>query len=532
MHITSFLVGLLAIFTPSIPASKKGEISSSSKSEIYTVDYSRQHQTIDNFAASDAWRMEFVGRNWPQEKKNHLADLLFSHEYDEQGNPRGMALSAWRVNIGAGSYENRDNGDVKNSWNRVECFLSPDGTYDFSKASGQQWFMNAARERGTNSFVFFSNSAPYFMTRTGKTLTTDLDSINLRTDQFDDFARFLVHCAEHFQSQGYNIDYISPINEPNVPWMYNTNQEGTVARDQDVYRVAYELDKAISQSGKIHSRILIPEMGDMKNLFKLDTQDQEGNDIPGALPNDILNTFFTPQGEYSVLGFKNLYPCVAAHDYWSAYPEQLLVETRQKIHSALQAAGQGVGFWASEYCILEENQETTTPPSPTTSMNLALYIARLIHCNLAIADAKAWQWWTAVSLDEDVSIQLKPLAGATMESVASDGEICPTKMLWATANYSFFIRPGMVRVDIQPKRESSDLEAATHLMASAYTDGQKTVVVYVNCGHEDREVSLFCGKHQRGKVYETSLNHNLRYMGTSKLRKLHLPARSIVTVVI
>ena len=38
-----------------------------------------------------------------------------------------MALTNWRVNIGAGSYENREAKEVDNSWNRTECFLSPDG---------------------------------------------------------------------------------------------------------------------------------------------------------------------------------------------------------------------------------------------------------------------------------------------------------------------------------------------------------------------------------------------------------------------
>ena len=55
-----------------------------------------------------------------------------------------MALTNWRVNIGAGSYENREAKEVDNSWNRTECFLSPDGKYDFTKQAGQQWFMKAA----------------------------------------------------------------------------------------------------------------------------------------------------------------------------------------------------------------------------------------------------------------------------------------------------------------------------------------------------------------------------------------------------
>ena len=53
----------------------------------YIIDHSVRYQEIDNFSASDAWRMDFVGRNWPQEKKEHLADLLFKREFDKDGTP-------------------------------------------------------------------------------------------------------------------------------------------------------------------------------------------------------------------------------------------------------------------------------------------------------------------------------------------------------------------------------------------------------------------------------------------------------------
>lgn len=493
--------------------------------ETYIVDLNKRYQKIDNFSASDAWRTEFVGKYWPEEKRNEIADLLFSHSFDEQGNPKGMALSAWRVNIGAGSYENRENHEVNNSWNRVECFLSPDGSYDFSKARGQQWFMRAARDRGTNSFVFFSNSAPYFMTRSGSTRPWDDKYINLRDDQYDDFADFLVQCANHFQQEGYNIDYISPINEPNGNWAASPWQEGSFALEEDIYKVTCELDKAISANGSIHSKIIIPEMGNMKYLFPTPDGD--------TIPDDIIQTFFTRKGKYSVLGLKNLYPCVAAHDYWSVYPPEVLVGMRERIASALQAEPNGVGLWASEYCILEKNDDITMPPSPRRSINLGLFVARIIHYDLAVAGASAWQWWTAVAPDEDSPIMLRPLRGSHYESLKYDGEICPTKMLWASANYSFFIRPGMYRVDVRPKKSKiSNLEAATDLMVSAYTNDEQTVVVYVNYTESDRPVNLQCGKQSTGKVYITSTDQDLQYAGTSKLNSLVIPARSVVTIVL
>lgn len=62
-------------------------------------------QTMDGFGGSDAWRTQFVGKNWPEQKKSAIADLLFSKEIDAQGNPKGIGLSIWRFNLGAGSIE-------------------------------------------------------------------------------------------------------------------------------------------------------------------------------------------------------------------------------------------------------------------------------------------------------------------------------------------------------------------------------------------------------------------------------------------
>lgn len=491
--------------------------------KVYVVDKNITYQEIDNFSASDAWRCHFVGKYWPQEKKEEIADLLFKREFDEKGNPKGMALTNWRVNVGAGSYENREAKEVNNSWNRTECFLLPDGTYDFSKQAGQQWFMKAAKERGVNNFLFFTNSAPYFMTRSGATVSTDRNYINLQEEKFDDFARFLVNCTKHFRGLGYDVNYISPINEPNVEWHTNAFQEGSFATKSDIYRLVAELDKVIEEE-QVETKILIPELGELKYLFEVDSA--------ANMPDDIIHSMFYKNGEYSVLGFKNLFNCVAAHDYWTAYPPKLLVDIRTDLRKALEQNGHQTKFWASEYCILEKNKEITMEPSPIKSINLGLYVARIIHSDLALANASAWQWWTALSMGEDVPIQLLPMKDSSTESIKYDGIISPTKMFWTTANYSFFIRPGMKRIDVKPTHIVSDLEAATSLMVSSYTDNKEIITVIINYTDKEEQLDLKCEKAKTGKLYVTSIDKNLEYVGEHALKKLSIPARSVVTVVV
>ena len=52
-------------------------------------------QTIEGFGASDAWRCKFVGEYWPKEKKEKIAEWLFSKECDENGNRKGIGLSLY-----------------------------------------------------------------------------------------------------------------------------------------------------------------------------------------------------------------------------------------------------------------------------------------------------------------------------------------------------------------------------------------------------------------------------------------------------
>jgi len=101
-----------------------------------TIDTKQTFQTIDNFAASDAWACQFVG-NWPDEKRNAIADLLFSADTSASGQPKGIGLSLWRFNIGAGSAQKGTQSGIKNAWRRAESFLEEDGSYNWQQQAGQ-----------------------------------------------------------------------------------------------------------------------------------------------------------------------------------------------------------------------------------------------------------------------------------------------------------------------------------------------------------------------------------------------------------
>src|SRR5690625_2533476 len=85
---------------------------------ILTIQLNNRQQIIHEFGASDAWSTQFVGKNWPLEKRQEMADLLFSSEMDANGNPRGIGLSIWRFNIGGGSAEQGVESGIEDQWRR------------------------------------------------------------------------------------------------------------------------------------------------------------------------------------------------------------------------------------------------------------------------------------------------------------------------------------------------------------------------------------------------------------------------------
>ena len=119
--------------------------------QTFTIMVDQPRQTIMHFGASDAWSMQDIGTWADTTEQKKIADWLFSMETDENGQPRGIGLSLWRFNLGAGSAEQGD-GAAINRDTRTECFLQADGSYDWSRQEGQRRFLRMAKERGVPYF--------------------------------------------------------------------------------------------------------------------------------------------------------------------------------------------------------------------------------------------------------------------------------------------------------------------------------------------------------------------------------------------
>ena len=484
------------------------------------------YQTIDGFGASDAWRCQFVGKYWPLEKRNAIADLLFSLKNDEDGNPKGIGLSIWRFNLSAGTAEMGDSSKIGGEWRRGECFQNPDGSYDWTKLAGQQWFLRAAKKRGVKNFLAFPNSPPVHMTNNGLGFATKGDThFNLKAGMYDDYSRFMIDVMEHFEREGIHFKYLSPVNEPQWNWDGHS-QEGTPASNEEIYALVKSLSNDLSKRG-LTTKIVIGEAGTIGHVaMKMDTlgMKSDGRD-------DQARFFFNEDSPFYIGDLPNVEKTISAHSYFSVWPLDKQLEYRVLVNDLLKKSNPDLKYWMSEYCILQNNGEIGSGGGRDLTMKTALYVARIIHNDLVLTNATSWQWWTAISQcnfkDGLVYVDDGETVGSGMKSVKYDGRYLDSKLLWTLGNYSRFVRPGLVRIkcDIKPAQSVVD-----GVLVSAYKGGEDNlIVVLVNLSTDDKICNL--GTSQVVDVFITSEKMNLE-RSRQNAASINIPARAVVTVLV
>jgi O-glycosyl hydrolase len=496
------------------------------------IDPEVTFQEIDGFGASDAWRCQFVGKNWPVEKREQIADWLFSTELDDAGNPLGIGLSIWRFYLAAGTTEQGEASGIANPWRRGECFLSADGTWDWTKHVGQRWFLQAALERGVPHYLAFTIAPPVFYSANGKGFASSGNtSFNIQKAKVRDYAIYLAEVLLHFRdSFQVEFDYISPFNEPQWNWDQG-NQEGTPATNHELAEFMRHLSYEIQQRG-LQTLIVPGEAATIDHLSGFVEHDNRDNQA---------EVFFSKSSPLYIGELPNMAPIISAHSYFTVWPTDEQVAKRKYLAERLNSIDPSPGYWQSEYCILEKNDETGGGSGRDLGMNTALFVARIIHNDLTICNARSWQWWTALTqfdykdglvyLDAgtpDVPGEM----GAGIESLKFDGTARSSKLLWSLGNYSRFIRPGMVRVQSALNTIPSSKCIDGELLVSAYTDPatESLVCVIVNLSRAEIPVGVpSINDREKIAAYVTSETTNLSYQPV-KGKTVRIPARSVVTL--
>lgn len=497
----------------------------------FTVNVQDRRQTMDNFSASDGWSMQYIGL-WPDKKANQIADWLFSTENDANGKPKGIGLSLWRFNIGAGSTEQGDSSQIGSVWTRSECFLLPDGTYDWSKQKGQRRFLQLAKERGVDQYLGFVLSPPVYWTQNGLATNTGRGAtLNLQSDKYDEFSRFMADVTVGLnKKEGIKLNYICPFNEPDGHWNWvGPKQEGTPATNKEMARVVRDLGQEYKRRN-IDTEILLSESFDYNCMFRThpNTERERGYQI---------QSFFTPDSSSTYVGnVPNVPAMLVGHSYWTNTPLSDLRKIRQDLGAELKK--KGLKFWQTELCIMANDEEIGYGGGKDLTMKTALYVARIIHHDIVYADASAWQWWRSVGTGDykDGLIYAEP------DQTLVDGSYTDSKLMWALGNYSRFIRPGATRLGVTAydKNGNNISDGDTDqlaLMITAYENKDKTpVVVVINYSGEERDFNLDWNTNPPSEwtPYCTRDGKGVNLQPEKKIRygkKMTIPAKSVVTFV-
>ena len=494
---------------------------------IVKIDAKNQAQRIDNFGAAGAWFSEGIGKHWPKKNREQMAEWLFSKETDKTGNPKGIGLSAWRFNIGGGTAEQGDSSNITDFRKRVESFLKPDGTYDWTKQSGYLWFTKKAKEYGVENLIAFSNTPPVQYTKNGLGYKAEKDyASNLKPDRYADYAKFLATVLKHFDDEGLHFTYISPVNEPQWDWSHadgKAKQEGSPWKNDEIAKVVIALDSALNKTNST-SKILITEAGQLDYLYS-----------KTGLANKQTQSFFGKNSPLQLTKLKHLPALIGGHSYFTDKGDSSRIAIRR--HVADTTRKYGVTFWQTEYSMLADGyKEGKRRKIP--AIDCALFLSKVIHDDLVYGNATAWQLWNSWepgSADFDTRYYVIALNPANKEY--TDGTITATKNLWALGHYSRFVRPGMHRLNVVRSDKLTPVQIAQDVMVTAYSNEKQIVLVAINYTNESRTFKPEIRNFKLTNEYDEYLTTadkdvNMKFKKKNDLSTgTTLPARSITTLV-
>ena len=434
---------------------------------------------FDGWGTSLCWFANAVGR-WPEPQRTQIADALFS--------PSGLGLTVVRYNIGGG--EPADHHHMP--WFRqMDGFEPRPGAWDWEADPGQRWFLQAARERGANRLEAFSNSPPYWMTRSQcASGAPDGNDDNLDPKHEAAFADYLAGVVQHFQTAwGIRFDTLEPFNEPYTDyWRAGHNQEGCHFDRPSQERLIRNLRAALDRRGL--------------GAVKLSASDETNYER-------AVGTWeaFAPETQSNV-------GQINAHAY--------ATERRDDLRRLAARAGKPL--------VMSEVDGSGNAAHNHAAIAPALTLAEQIIGDLRDLRPIRWVFWQAVE-DESGQATSNQNWGLIHADLKGDTHTwTPTKKYYAMANFSRFIRPGsmLAACDTDETVAAFDAPHRTLVLVTRHGDPADEQVTY--------DVSDFGTEPARIQAYRTSATESLATLPSETLTSGRFTAnarsQSITTYVV
>lgn len=435
--------------------------------------------SFDGWGTSLCWFGNAVGR-WPDPERGAVADALFSEQ--------GLGLTVVRYNIGGGDQP----GHRHMPWFRqMEGFQEADGSWHWEADPGQRWMLDAARKRGALRFEAFSNSPPWWMTRSGcASGAAKGDQDNLAPGREEDFSRYLATVVRHFREEwGLRFDTLEPMNEPWTDyWRAGHNQEGCHFDHASQRRLLQTLRRVLDREGAAEVALSASDETSFRKAFE---SWQAYDDATRA--------------------------CVAqvnAHAYDT--------EGRTELRTLIAASGKPL--------VMSEVDSAGGSAHDHESIAPGLALAKGIIDDLRELRPLRWILWQAV---EDEGGQRGcngnwGLIHADLEG--SSHSWVPTKKYHVMAQFSRFLRPGSVILEEENPETVVAFDAARARLVIVMRNAEKT--------EETAEVNLkeFPKAGHLAEVYRTSATENCSRLPDIRVENgrlgVTLPPESVTTLIV
>lgn len=507
--------------TPETPGDQSDVVSPTPSFNVttqkLTLDASKTYQEMEGFGASDCWLGNVIGQYWGT-TRSQIAQWLFSQKFNTAGEPQGIGLSVWRVNLGAGSAEQGSASGIAAVNNRAEAYLGTDGKYNWNKCAGQRYFMEQARNNGVEKFVLFSNSPLVQYTKNGKGTSNAGSRANLKDDCYDAYAEYMAEVAKYFSDQGYRISHISPVNEPQFDWN-GDSQEGSGWQNEEIARLVRALDASLESRG-LSTGISVGEGASWDALYEGDRSRR-----------NTIDVFFNPTSAHYVGDLKHV-DNICGHSYWTYDNWMDMRNVRAKLKKAADA--KGVKVWQTEWSLLGDAPSELGNYDNVSEFDLAQYMSRVIHNDIVVGGVTSWQYWTAMSVERYSQksrfelIKTTPTGGEYSDDFTTGGKAVATDNLWVLGNYSLFVRPGYKRIDISYSENKN-------FFISAYIapDNSKLVLVVTNYDKQNG-VKLDVPAPEGVKAIDTYTTTKLKHLQRARFNpadQVFVDPASVTTVV-
>ncbi len=480
-----------------------------------SLELDSMKQVMKHFGSSAAFNLNEITENSSDQKKDAMAKLIFSTETDGSGNPNGLGLSSFRIEIGACSKDLGDGSQISSFDRRADCPLRSDGSYDWHKMEAETYWIDKAYEYDLETVIAYSNAPPIYYSNNGLACRTDdiPAYANLKDEHYDDFAEYLSQVALYYQERETPLHFLSPVNEPQWEWFCwsNGGQEGSEWSTTQIKDLTVELNDAFV-AHDISTKILLSEAGSIDWVYSF-FWDAKGHQTD----------FWTPGSDNYVGDLPTVSHYVAGHGYWTEDSDDRLISTREALRDKLKSMDHDLEWWQTEYSFLGSGFDNDI--GGWENINYGLWLSKVIHHDLTVGDASAWQYWETFD-GNDLKYKL-----ASTNNNGGYLEITG----YALAHYSFFIRPGMQRITLNRSDNATLAETVDGVLPSAFINRETGEMVFVvtNYTGDTQTIALALPQATQVKVYQTTSSENLRYKGeVSSDKAMQLPAKSISTFVL